>query len=223
LAGLLVVLTARRPLPWLGLVATGGLFYAIFSSPSVSAVKGAVSGSLRPEVVLMLVLPQIVLTLANSVVGTVDVSRRYFGEAAKRVTAVRLLASIGLGNLLAASVSGLPYCHGSGGVTAHVKGGARHWTANLVIGVTLVALAAFRGNRIGFYPPVLLGVLLAATGIFHLQLAAPTWAQVGERWRLAAMGAVAMCTQNMLWVLCVGVVPELAPWTYRRLFVARKS
>src|SRR5690606_37983249 len=96
---------------------------------------------LRYDIILALVLPQLALTLTNSVVGTEAAARRYFGERAGRVTASRLLRSIGLGNMLVAPLGGLPFCHGSGGVTAHVKGGAQTWHMNLIIGGVLLTLA----------------------------------------------------------------------------------
>jgi hypothetical protein len=57
---------------------------------------------------------------------------------------------------------------------------------------------------------VLLGTLLAATGLFHLRLAAPSWQSGHERVRLVAMALVALLTQNLLAVLGVGVLPEVA-------------
>ncbi len=217
-AAVLVWLSQRSSFPWLGVIATGGLAYATVTSRRLgiaAAVPGSAAGPLRPEVIAGLFLPQVVLTLSNSVVGTIDASQRYFGARAFRVTARRLLVSIGAGNLVCASLGGLPFCHGSGGLTAHYKGGARSASANAVIGVTLLAFALCLTGRVIVFPAVLLGTLLAATGLFHLRLAAPSWQSGHERVRLVAMALVALLTQNLLAVLGVGVLPEVAHWVGR--------
>lgn len=224
----LVAASAGTGFPLMGIVATAGLLVAVLSpwaSGHSTALLGAqdargLARGVRPDVVLALVLPQIALTLANSVLGTVDVAHRYFGKRAARVTPRRLLESIGIGNLAAAAVGGLPFCHGSGGVTAHVRGGASTLGANVVIGSVLLALAAYQeitGASLPLgYPPALLAVLLVATGLFHMALARPSWAIRHERARLLLMAVAALVTRNMLWVLVMGLVPELGRVPTRR-------
>jgi SulP family sulfate permease len=151
-AGILAVLFIFSSLPLLGIVATAGLVVGVFlssglvsgmASETASAAASAAGANalLRPSMIFGLVLPQIALTFANSVLSTKDVARAYYGEAAKRVTVPALFASIGLGNLVVAAIGGLPYCHGAGGLTAHYRGGARSYHANLIIGGTLIAFA----------------------------------------------------------------------------------
>jgi sulfate permease, SulP family len=200
----------------LGLVATLGISYAIFSRHSTLAPDARNTYSPNPQtrlpMILALVLPQMALTLANSVVATKDVCRRYFGAAAAKVTMRNLLLSIGAGNLLMAAVGGLPFCHGAGGVSAHYRAGARTWIMNLFIGGFLLALAFVQHKNgqgsIG-YPPALLGVLLASTGFFHMRLAADSWQTGKGRFQIAAMVVVSAASQNILWALCAGVAIEL--------------
>ena len=66
-----------------------------------------------------LVLPQVPLSFANSCLATADVARTYFGDAARRVRPRRLAITLGLANLFAGGISGMPVCHGAGGMTAH--------------------------------------------------------------------------------------------------------
>lgn len=207
----------------LGLIALGGLAWAIFLGPGAGASQLAVL-PVSPDhfgrlaVIVSLVLPQLALTLGNSVLGTRDVTQSYFGARAARVTERRLLGFIGVGNLLTAAYSGLPFCHGSGGVTAHVRGGATHWISNLIIGATLLVFGVIesRGAALTLnYPLVLLGSLLVATGVFHLGLAKATWQTAAGKLELTLMAAVAGVTQNMLWVLGAGVLFELAAWVTR--------
>lgn len=226
IAAILVGASSIKPVkdwPLFGMVALAGLLIGTFYSPPmvVPPLHASASDGIRWEIILSLVLPQVALTAANSVLGTRDVANRYFGEAAYRVTVRRLLQTIGIGNLLSAVVGGLPFCHGAGGVTAHYRGGARSWWSNAVIGSFLLLLAAFHfsgGRVILGYPPVLLGALLAAIGVFHFRLAEPSWkSEAGGkslRFQLVMMGAVVLLTRNMLAALAVGIVFE---WGRRRM------
>ena len=124
---------------------------------------------------VLLVVPQIPLTLANSVVATKRTAEDHFGLDAKRVTYRSLLTSMGLLNLLAGLIGGLPVCHGSGGLTAHYRFGARTGGSSLMIGGLLIALAVFvDGNVVpllALIPYPVLGALLVFTGVQHGLLA----------------------------------------------------
>lgn len=209
-----VVITLRSSWPIMGWVAALGIVAALWLAMTkmpVTEVPVAENG-FRMDIILALVLPQLALTLTNSVVGTHDVARRYFGKKAERVRPVSLLRSIGIGNILSAAIGGLPFCHGAGGVTAHVKGGATSWHMNLIIGSALLALAllsvVFGLSLIPAYPQMLMAVLIFATGFFHMQLASPSWQQTDLRAGLILMAVTALVTQNMLWVLATGLIVE---------------
>lgn len=192
----------------LGLLAAGGTLVGIARTSSDALITAASVHSVRWEIVLVLALPQIVLTSANSVLATHDVAHRYFGERARKVTISGLLGSIGFGNLIVSAFGGLPFCHGSGGMTAHVRGGSNHCTSNLVIGTFLVGLAVaqlFWGKIQLRYPPLLLAILLGVVGFYHVRLAAPSWKTGAYRATLFAMGSVALISQNLLWALACGI------------------
>ena len=93
-----------------------------------------------------LVLPQVPLSFANSCLATADTARAYFGDAARRVRPGRLAITIGLANLFAGSISGMPVCHGAGGMTAHRSFGARSGGAPVMLGSVLIALALAIGS-----------------------------------------------------------------------------
>ena len=118
---------------------------------------------------------------------------------------------MGLGNIVTAIFGGLPFCHGSGGMTAHVRGGSRHWHSNLIIGIFLIALALGQGiwgaTELN-YPPILLSLLLGTVGFFHLQLAAPSWKNPIHRNVLVAMGVSAFLTENLIVTLVIGIALE---------------
>jgi SulP family sulfate permease len=121
-----------------------------------------------------LVLPQVPLSFANSCLATADAARTYFGDAARRVRPGRLAITIGLANLFAGGISGMPVCHGAGGMTAHRSFGARSGGAPIMLGSVLIALALGMGATLtaalsGFPVPILAGLLTVA-GLLHIAL-----------------------------------------------------
>jgi SulP family sulfate permease len=99
----------------------------------------------------------------------------YYRARARRVTPRNLLLSVGLVSLSAGLIGGMPLCHGSGGVTAHYRLGARTGGANLMIGGLLLFLALLLGGKALPYlmlvPYPVLGVLLGFVGLQHSFLA----------------------------------------------------
>jgi SulP family sulfate permease len=123
---------------------------------------------------VVLVLPQLPLTFANSCLATADAARTYFGERAARVRPGRLALSLGLANLMAGTICGMPVCHGAGGMTAHRSFGARSGGAPIAMGVALLVVALLLGNSLttalsAFPLPILAG-LLAVAGLLHIAL-----------------------------------------------------
>jgi sulfate permease, SulP family len=121
-----------------------------------------------------LVLPQLPLSFANSCLATADTARAYFGDAARRVRPGRLAITLGLANLFAGAISGMPVCHGAGGMTAHRSFGARSGGAPIMLGSVLIALALAIGATLtaalaGFPVPILAGLLTVA-GLLHIML-----------------------------------------------------
>ena len=123
---------------------------------------------------VVLVIPQLPLTLANSVIATVDVAQTYYGPRAVRVTPVRTSLSVAVGNVWAGLAGGLPMCHGSGGLTAHYRMGARTPASTALIGGVLIALALAFGQSAlavrSLMPYAVLGALLIYVGAQHLLL-----------------------------------------------------
>lgn len=122
----------------------------------------------------VLVVPQIPLSFANSCLATADAARVYFGKAGERVRPGRLATTFGSANLLAGGMSGMPVCHGAGGMTAHYAFGARTAGAPLAMGALLVTLALAAGSGLAallaaFPLPILAGVL-ATAGVLHILL-----------------------------------------------------
>ena len=208
-----------RGIPILGLLATVGLAIAVFSpqlipvGASIQAHQQTGFEGMRLNLILGLLIPQIILTSANSVLATKDVCARYFGEKASRVTVRRLLYSIGIGNLIVGILGGMPFCHGSDGVTAHVRGGSKSPWSTATMGFALLFLAAIqfvKGAQVLIYPAILVSILLMTTGLFHLKLATPTLRTEFGPVKIVGALLITAITSNLLWVLGFGVLLELA-------------
>lgn len=154
---------------------------------AVSALSGAIAGVsfsigfepvslFLPEravllnALVLLVIPQIPLTVGNAIMGTADTARSLFGEEkAKRSTFKSFATSMGLANIGAGAVMGMPMCHGAGGLAAHYRFGARTGGSNLMIGTIFVVIAVVFGKMaislLGLIPNSILGVLLLFAGL----------------------------------------------------------
>lgn len=123
----------------------------------------------------LLALPQIPLSLGNSVYATADAAHQYFGQRAKHVSERKLMLTMGINDLVAAGLGGMPVCHGCGGLTAHYRLGARSGGAPLMIGTIFLGLGLLGGQAsmtiLGIIPFPVLGTLLAYVGFQHLMLA----------------------------------------------------
>ena len=173
-----------------------------------------------------LVIAQLPLTFGNAVVATADAERSYFGLAARRARPSRLSLSIGAANLCAGLTGALPLCHGSGGVTAHYKLGARTWLSTLTAGVLFVALGIGLGSSL----PALLTVLapgalagmLAYVAIQHGLLAGQL-ERLDDRLIAATVGLTTLLAGNLAIGFGVGVMAVAARAIWRRSPWAQES
>jgi MFS superfamily sulfate permease-like transporter len=153
---------------------SAGMLSGLSVGPQMPSLALPGAGAFATALVV-LVIPQVPLTVGNAVVACADTAHGYFGEGASRVTHRSLLTTMGLANVFAGAVGGMPVCHGSGGLTAHYRFGARTAAAGLIIGSALVALALTFGSGavdlFGLIPYPVLGVMLGVVGVQHALLA----------------------------------------------------
>jgi SulP family sulfate permease len=130
---------------------------------------GLPSGTDFSFALLVLVLPQIPMTLGNAVIANADLSIQYFPQDGRRVTYRALCISMALANLLSFFLGGMPMCHGAGGLASRYRFGARTAGSNLIIGAIFLVLALFLGTHslavIYMLPMAALGVLLIFAGV----------------------------------------------------------
>jgi sulfate permease, SulP family len=179
---LLVLVAAFALRRWpitLALVGAGAVIMVVLASDEVALGPSAIAlphldWAIFWTAFTVLVVPQVPLSFANSCLATADAARVYFGKAAKRVRPGRLATTFGSANLLAGTISGMPVCHGAGGMTAHYAFGARTAAAPAAMGVLLLVLALVLGAGLAglltaFPLPILAGVL-ACAGVLHITL-----------------------------------------------------
>lgn len=184
-----------------GLILTSAWLPGSIETGWIRPVAGIPLGADPWTVFIVLLLPQIPLTFANSIAATTDVAARYYGERARKVTPRHLAISLGLGNLLAGILGGMPMCHGSGGVTAHHAFGARTGRANLFIGLLFLLLALVFGKSVAdlcrLLPAPVLGAMLLYVGFQHARLVRDVLHVPREAVVAASVGLVTLFTGNL--------------------------
>ena len=121
---------------------------------------------------LLLGLPQIPLSLGNSILATKQTIIDYFPE--KNISAKKIGLTYSLMNLINPFLSGIPTCHGAGGVTGHYTFGARTGGSLIIYGSLYLITGLFFGkgfnNLVHIFPLPVLGVILFFEGIFLMAL-----------------------------------------------------
>ena len=214
IAGGLVAAGSMRGLAAVGVVAAGmawswlhgGGPISLTPSPGLPGFDAPSMASLWTAMTL-LVIPQIPLTLGNAVVGTADLAREYYGERAARATPTMLSLTSGGANVVLGLFGGMPLCHGSSGLTAYHRFGARSGAVGIVLGSILIAAGLFFAPSavaaFELIPPPVLAGMLAYTGAHHAMLAKD---QRGAMLVIViAMAAVGALTRNLMWGLVVGL------------------
>ncbi|PCI40241.1 MAG: sulfate transporter [Elusimicrobia bacterium] len=112
-------------------------------------------------------LPQIPLTLLNSVIAVCALSSELY--PGRGIPAKKMAVSVGLMNIGACLFGAMPACHGSGGLAAQHRFGARTGGSVVALGTAKIFLGlVFGAAAVSFmtwYPASVLGVLLVFAGL----------------------------------------------------------
>jgi MFS superfamily sulfate permease-like transporter len=166
----------RRYPPALFLVALG-MMYAVVIRLDVETVRDSLGFALptfqTPTLndvlsgLTMLALPQLPLSIANSVIATRQTALDYFPDRAPSVRKIGFTYS--LMNLISPFLGGVPTCHGSGGMAGHYSFGARTGGSTLIYGSFYLILGLLFGSGfqhiVQVFPLPILGVILAFEGL----------------------------------------------------------
>jgi len=117
-----------------------------------------------PSALSSLVLPQVVLTIANAILATSLLTKDLF---AKDVPPKKLSTTIGLMNITSVPFGGFPMCHGAGGLAGQYRYGARTGGASIIAGLIFIILALFFTSPevLSIVAVGVLGALLVFVGI----------------------------------------------------------
>jgi MFS superfamily sulfate permease-like transporter len=122
---------------------------------------------------VLLALPQIPLSLGNSIIATSILVSDLFPQR-RDVTVKKISLTYGLMNLAVPFFSGVPVCHGAGGLAGHFRFGARTGGSVILYGLIYLVIglffAAVAGEVVKIFPFPVLGVLLLFEGFALAQL-----------------------------------------------------
>ncbi|WP_428937302.1 putative sulfate/molybdate transporter [Fontivita pretiosa] len=112
-------------------------------------------------------VPQLPLTLLNSVVAVCALSAEYFPR--HPISPRRMAMSVGMMNLLTVPIGVMPMCHGAGGLAGQYHFGARTGGSVVMLGaLKIVTGLAFGSAILGLlaaYPKAILGIMLIGAGL----------------------------------------------------------
>jgi len=205
-----IALVGNKRLPPALLVIAMGFLYSLLFKVDARVFASSVGFSL-PQVhvptaedivqgFLLLSLPQIPLSLGNSLLATRRIAQDYFPDKAPPLRKIAFTYSSM--NILSPFFSGIPVCHGSGGMAGHYFFGARTGGSVILYGTLFLLLGLVFSSGfsavIQIFPLPVLGVILLFEGIALIRL----------------MRDVTSSTTDLSVVLVVGLIAVGLPYGY---------
>ncbi len=179
---LIIFLIGNRKYPPAIFVIMLGVVYAFLFKLDAAAVVQSVGFSLPkfhtpklPDILtgfVVLALPQIPLSLGNSILATKQLTQDLFPQRSITVRKISLTYSVI--NLINPFLSGIPTCHGSGGMAGHYTFGGRTGGSVIIYGSLYLLLGFFFStgfeNIIKIFPLPVLGVILVFESLTLMML-----------------------------------------------------
>ena len=198
-----LALLGNRRLPPAPLIIALGILYALAFKLTAGSFNG--SFGLRLPALhtpswadiatgfVVLALPQLPLSLGNSILATRQVAEDLFPE--RRVTVPKISLTYSLMNLVSPFLGGIPVCHGSGGIAGHYAFGGRTGGSVMIYGSLYLALGLFfsRGfhTAIQLFPKPVLGVILFFEALALMKLVRDVAASAAEFAIVLLVGLIA--------------------------------
>ncbi|MBI3601973.1 MAG: transporter [Candidatus Omnitrophica bacterium] len=181
-----------------------GLVYAFVFKLNLSDLKTAVSVHLPSLSIpsshdiwtgfLLLAIPQIPLSLGNSILATRQVNDDLFPQ--RPLTIRKIGFTYSLMNFISPLFGGVPVCHGSGGMMGHYTFGARTGGSLLIYGGMYLILGLFLSQGfskvINIFPIPILGTILFIEALALMMLVKDISGNKTELW-IAWMVALMSC------------------------------
>lgn len=173
-----ILLIDNKKYPTSLLIIGIGIIYALFFSIDLGTIFHSVGVNIPKLNVpsydsvakgfVLLALPQIPLSLGNSILATKQAASDFFPER-KDVTVRKIGITYSIMNLAVPFFSGVPCCHGSGGMVGHYAFGGRTGGSVIIYGTVFILLGVFFGNNletiIKVFPLPILGIILLFEGV----------------------------------------------------------
>jgi MFS superfamily sulfate permease-like transporter len=171
----IVLIGNRKYPPAIFILLLGFVYVAFFRDIDFSAVRFSLPHAYFPKLsaqdlisgLIILALPQIPLSLGNSIFATNQIVKDLFPE--KKITVRKIGFTYSLMNIAGSLFGGIPVCHGSGGIAGHYTFGGRTGGSTLIYGLFYILLGLFISNKspelLQIFPKPLLGVILLFEGI----------------------------------------------------------
>ncbi len=171
----------------------------------------------------LLALPQLALSLGNSVLATRQVAQDLFPDR-EPLTVRRIGTTYALMNLVSAPLGGIPVCHGSGGMVGHYAFGGRSGGSVVIYGLVFIAgglmLSADPAAFARLVPGPVLGVLLLVEAVGLVRLLCD---QVGDRAALLVAVACGITAVVAPYGYAVALVGGTVGWYALRRDVRRRA
>lgn len=175
---LVILLLKNRKYPAAIIIIGIGILYSFIFKGSFSEII-----SIQPEIhlpkvfvpsfdailqgFLLLALPQIPLSIGNSILASEQLSKDLFPQ--KKITSSKIALTYSFMNIFSPFFSGIPVCHGSGGMAGHYAFGARTGGSVLIYGVFFLVVGLFFSKNfdtvVSLFPMQILGVILFFEGL----------------------------------------------------------
>jgi hypothetical protein len=226
---IIIALLGNRRFPPALFVIALGVVYAIVLKMNVSDIAGSVGFSL-PHVqrlslseitsgFVLLAIPQIPLSLGNSILATRQIAEDLFPE--KRIGVRKLSLTYAAMNLINPWFGGIPTCHGSGGLVGQYTFGARTGGSLIIYGSLFLTLGIFFATGfqhvVQVFPLPVLGVLLLFEGVGLMQLIR---GETGNRYEFFIVLVVGLLANGLSYgyavALVVGTVLYYLPHKHKR-------
>lgn len=159
LGGIYTYFTSNGHLPTFAQKSTSIHFYHYVSQLKFAEILNLMT---------LLVIPQLALSISNSIVASQKTIQDYFPES--NIAVKDLGKSYSILNIIAPFLGGIPVCHGAGGVVGHYVYGGRKGYSVMIYGVFFLLLGVlwqlFELKIFKIFPLPVLGILVAIQGIF---------------------------------------------------------
>ncbi len=169
---------------------------------------------------LLLALPQIPLSLGNSILATSQVNKDLFPD--KPLSMRKIGGTYSLMNFISPLFGGIPVCHGSGGMMGHFTFGARSGGSILIYGGMYLFIGLFFSEGfnkvIQIFPMPILGVILFIESLALMALVGDLGQDRTDMWIAFMVGGIA-CSLPYGFVIGL-VVGVLAYWLKQRKIYA---